>query len=404
MWVLFAWALPASVLASNLNHEGFEQQSLSREIDANGDVKEAISSGSKSILRTEPKQTPEEVASLKSTFSHYRFKVPRSSAGLQQMCINEMQFYYRGHLLDTPATDCGAPPCASASSIYSGMRPASRAFDGLNLGTGGQGFCIKHPNQHPEGDGWLAYSFPAPTEVDRIRIFFWGTDHSASGLATVKGSHDGLMWFNLANVTKRDYDYLDVDLVDGDSRQKMSHLVSRIMPGEHTHFRYRVPPDSANNDRLCINEMKFYFRGQEVETRNTTCGGRPCGYASSISNVSGLPEFAFDKLNLATGGSGWCTDRNQSNPHGTGMGWLAYEFFKPRRVDQVRIFFWSHDHSAFGHSWLEGSNDGETWKALKRIEFSSGKYDYLDEAVPSVWSGMEAAHVQSDRDSVWQLP
>jgi len=397
MLVLLALAFPIAVLA---NHEGVLQKRLSPELEAfQEDGK------SRSILRSETKQSPdspEEVAAIKATFSHYRFKVPTASAGLQQMCINEMQFFYRGHLLDTPAADCGTPPCASASSVYSGMRLASRAFDGQNLGTGGEGFCIKHPNQHPEGDGWLAYSFPGPTEVDRIRIFFWGADHSAAGPATVEGSEDGHAWFNLANVTKRDYDYLDVDLVD--SRSNSSHLASRIMPGEHTHFRYRVPPESANNHRLCINEMKFYFRGNEVETRNTTCGGRPCGYASSIWGAAWLPELAFDNQNLATGGDGWCSDRNMSNPHGTGMGWLAYEFFKPRRVDQMRIYFWSHEHSAFGHSFVEASNDGETWEPLKRIELGTGQFDYLDEAVPSVQSSMESVHVESDGSSVWQLP
>jgi hypothetical protein len=319
-----------------------------------------------------------------SKFKFYRFEVPVESKNTHKLCINEMQLI-SGDMLLTPVNPMPCTsfregglvtaPCVSASTYEPGWE-AKLAFDGSNLKTEGEGWCTKAG----DGYGWLTFKFERPTAVDLIRLYFWRRDHSAEGTAYLKASPDGDAWHTLKEITDTHYATLDIPEPEKGVCQAAT---KRPAEGEYRFWRYRVPKSSANAKHLCINEMELYDdEDAKLELFAIPCGCPPC--SASSSNWAGAKgiwpsEYAFDGIDKTVGnhlgqnirgGQAWCTRS------GVGYGWLMYKFTNPKPVKRARIWFWSKEHSALGHAFIEASNDGLNWSILSTIK--STKYEELD--------------------------
>ena len=152
-----------------------------------------------------------------------RYEVPASSAASSgNLIVREVKLYDADGALTLPATTCGSPPCARASSQWSDWAP-ERAFDGdTSTAFSADG-----------GYGWLQYEFASVTIPTRVVITFWSSTKSASGTAYLKASNDGTTYTMLLEITDTKYTTLDVTIPPPSPPSTLPIALPPAAPGWH---------------------------------------------------------------------------------------------------------------------------------------------------------------------------
>jgi hypothetical protein len=137
-------------------------------------------------------------------YTYFRWNVPESSQSPHGCCFRlaSLNLYDQfGNLVSTPVTDCGSPPCATASSYFAGTEPRL-AFDGDSA-------TDWAPNARY---GWLQYQFTSAMGVRRIVLTFLNANalQTTSGPTELWGSNDGTTWTTLVTIQNTNAQSYDV--------------------------------------------------------------------------------------------------------------------------------------------------------------------------------------------------
>ena len=223
--------------------------------------------------------------------THVRYVLPQASANDRYLCIREFQVYGSSGELSLTASTCGSTPCAGGSSQWNDYEPA-RAVDGDSS----TGFCAD------ASWGWLEYRFAAPTIITRVVITFWSSSLSAGGTAYLTGSSDGSLFATLKTITSTGYTTLDESFADSPPSPPPLPPPSPPPPSPPgvslEYIRFRVPPESANDQFLIVREFALHSGPDRLALTVATCGNEPCAsgstqYAKQV-NDDWEPARAFD--------------------------------------------------------------------------------------------------------------
>lgn len=269
--------------------------------------------------------------------------------------IGKLQFYAWGAKGAVPAMTSNAAPYgeAFAKDTSAGYLPCY-AFDRL--------YTTSWISGTNDGSGnWVGYKFTNPILVTKATI----TPMEYSGQPRVKNykiqaSNDNVTW---------------TDLYSGVFNDTQTQNISITNNKYYLYYRLFCVDIQGPNIAFGIWSLQFYGRSLNVSVPAMTSNTTPYGEAkaSSVYNTNYDAWKAFTGVD--TTASFWHSQLDTAeHAH-----WLMYKFTKPFIIKMFKTRYAQLTARAWRDAYLQGSNDGTSWKNLY------GPFSISDTSIHAYW-------------------